>query len=125
MGRTIALPLPFNGPRTRAQTIVTVDARAIDVPKPTDFHPDPKVTRARSLSPAIAYPTKAEVAASLRDASFHIAKRGVSNNTRAKFQRIIAKRQKQLEKRLYREAIAELEKNATLNPGATADPIIS
>jgi len=46
----------------------------------------------------------------VRDAKFQIAKRGVSKNKQVKFERIIEKREKQLQKRLYREAIAELEK---------------
>jgi hypothetical protein len=49
-----------------------------------------------SLSPSIAYPTKFEVEASLRDAKFQIAKRSVSKNKRAKFERIVKKREKQL-----------------------------
>jgi len=87
-----------------------IDARALDVPKETDFDPNRKTRKARSLSPSIAYPTKFEVEASLRDAKFQIAKRGVSKNKRAKFERIVKKREKQLQKMLYREAIAELEK---------------
>src|SRR5208282_4364383 len=46
----------------------------------------------------------------VRDAKFQIAKRGVSKNKQVNFERIIEKREKQLQKRLYREAIAELEK---------------
>jgi hypothetical protein len=53
-----------------------------------------KTRKARSLSPSIAYPTKFEVEASLRDAKFQIAKRGVSKNKRAKFERIVEKREK-------------------------------
>jgi len=51
-----------------------------------------------------------EVEASLRDARIQIAKRGISRNKRVRFERIVEKREKQLQKRLYREAIAELEK---------------
>jgi hypothetical protein len=87
-----------------------IDARAIEVPKQTDFDPNSKVRRARSLSPSIAYPTRLEVEASLRDARIQIAKRGISRNKRVRFERIVEKREKQLQKRLYREAIAELEK---------------
>jgi hypothetical protein len=86
-----------------------VDARAVEVPKQTDFDPNRKVRRARSLSPAIAYPTKREVEASLRDARIQIAKRGVSRNKRVRFERIVEKREKQLQKGLYREAVAARE----------------
>jgi hypothetical protein len=86
-----------------------VDARAVEVPKPTDFDPNRKVRKARWLSPAIAYPTKCEVEASLRDARIQIAKRGVSTNKRVRFERIVEKREKQLQKGLYREAVAAWE----------------
>jgi len=86
------------------------DAHSIEVPKQTDFDQNRKTRKARSLSPSIAYPTKFEVEASFRDAKIQIAKRGISKNKRAKFERIVKKREKQLQKRLYREAIAELEK---------------
>lgn len=65
--------------------------------------------RKRWLSPAIAYPTKCEVEASLRDARIQIAKRGVSTNKRVRFERIVEKREKQLQKGLYREAVAAWE----------------
>ena len=78
--------------------------------------PDPnrKIRKARSLSPSIAYPTKFEVEVSLRDAKFQIAKPGgIRKNKRAKFERIVEKREKQLQRGLYREAIAALEKVST------------
>jgi hypothetical protein len=91
-----------------------IDARALDVPKETDFDPNRKIRKARSLSPSIAYPTKFEVEASLRDAKFQIAKPGgIRKNKRAKFERIVEKREKQLQRGLYREAIAALEKVST------------
>jgi hypothetical protein len=93
-----------------------LDARALQVPKESDFHPDPKVRKRRSLSPSIAYPTLAEVNASLRDAQYNLAKRGTSQKKRATFKRIVAKRQKQIQTGLYREAIERLEKNATRAP---------
>jgi ParB family chromosome partitioning protein len=40
-----------------------------------------------------------------------IAKCGVSRNKRVRFERIVEKRERQLQKRLYREAVAELEQS--------------
>jgi len=48
-GEPLANPLDLMGS--------PIDARAIEVPKETDFDPNQKVRRARSLSPAIAYST--------------------------------------------------------------------
>jgi hypothetical protein len=56
--------------------------------------------------------TKAEIEASLQDANYQNAKPGSSKRKRAKFERILQKREKQLQKGLNREAIAELEKNS-------------
>lgn len=86
-----------------------IDARSVEVPKETDFDPDRKIRKTRSLGPAIAYPTKAEVEASIRDATYRIAKRGVSKKTREKFERIVEKRKEQLRRGLYRESIAEID----------------
>lgn len=93
-----------------------LDARVLQVPKETDFDPDPKVRKRRSLSPAIAYPTEAEVIASLSNAQYHLAKRGTSQKRRIAFKRIIALRQKQLKQNLYREAIHELQSKHNLPP---------
>jgi len=88
-----------------------IDARAVEVPKQTDCDPNRKTRKARSLCPSIAYPTKFEVEASLRDAKFRIAKPGgISKNKRAKFERIVEKREKQLQRGLYREDRETVEK---------------
>lgn len=72
-----------------------LDAQALQVPKETDFDPNPKVRKRRSLSPSIAYPTLAEVNASLRDAQYNLAKPATNPKKRATFKRIVAKRQKE------------------------------
>ena len=87
-----------------------LDAQVLQVPKESDFDPDPKVRKRRSLGPSIAYPTEAEVRASLRDAQNKLAKPGISQKKRATLKRIVETRQKQLNRRLYREAIEQLER---------------
>lgn len=83
--------------------------RGEPLPNPLDLMGSPIDARSRSLGPAIAYPTKAEVEASIRDATYRIAKRGVSKKTREKFERIVEKRKEQLRRGLYRESIAEID----------------
>ena len=95
-----------------------IDARAVEVPKHKDFHPDPKVRRSRSMRPAIAYPTKKEILCSLRDPEYQLAKRSLSKQSRVKFQRIIEKRKKGLRNGQFREAIATLEQSYQASPQA-------
>jgi hypothetical protein len=86
-----------------------IDARAVEVPKHNDFHPDRRVRRSRSARPAIAYPTKKEVLSSLRDAQYRLGKGSLSKQAKAKFERIVEKRKKELQNQQFREAIAILD----------------
>lgn len=93
--------------RSKFNPIGTVDVLPMVVPKESDFDPDMKVRRARSPRPAADYHDKAELEYS-RDHAKELANqrvpRRLSPERRAKFEAIVAEREKELANGDYFEA---------------------
>jgi hypothetical protein len=85
-------------------TSSAIDAMMIDVPKASDFDPDPKQRRKRGLKPPHGYEPRGMVEWSMQAAATK-ARTTKSASKRKQMLRIVAKREAQLRQGLYREAI--------------------
>lgn len=84
-----------------------LDALRFEPPKASDFDPDPKTRRKRSLKPAHAYLPKRIIEESLSRAKSTIRK-NCSAARRAHMERLIKRRSRELENGLYREAVSAM-----------------
>lgn len=110
--KSAGLPMP----RPTDMAAGPLDVAVWQPPKPTDFHPDPKVRRARSEAPIEALPTLAEINSSLNLAKNDLAKKSISSKRRAQLERIVSERNKQIEKGQYVEARLKAPTPPTVEP---------